>query len=300
MKGTLRTQHGSQKTPISVVVLTYNEETNIEACLASLYGWIDEIFVVDSGSTDATVQIAERYGAQIVYHPFETHPKQWQWALVNLSCNNEWVLGLDADHRVSTELQQELINLFSTNRSVLKSVEGIYISRRHIFLGKWIKYGGWYSKYILQLFRPDKVYIDEKELVDHHFYISDNVLKIKGDIIEDNQKEWDIGFWATKHIRYARLQAQEEFKRRQKDYPYAVSPAFWGTPDQRIIWLKQFWYRSPLFIRPILYFLYRYFLRAGFLDGKEGFILHILQGFWYRLLVDIYLWQLTKGRDTIH
>ncbi len=279
--------------PITAIILTYNEEKNLEPCLQSLNGWVGEVFVVDSGSTDSTIAIAERYDARVVNHPFETHARQWMWALESLPCRYSWILGLDADQRVTPDLRDEIIRLFAENEADISDIDGFYLNRRQIFRGRWIRHGGYYPKYLLKLFRRDKVRVDEGALVDHHFNIIGRSEKLSHDILEDNQKEADIAFWVEKHNRYARLQAREEFLRRSV---WPIEPALFGTPDQRVLWFKRGWYGLPLYIRSVLYFLYRYFLRLGFLDGKQGFTFHFLQAFWYRLLVDVHLDELRGQR----
>ena len=174
-------------------------------------------------------------------------------------------------------------------------VDGLYINRRQVFRGRWIKHGGYYPKYLLKLFRRDKVSFDEMDLVDHHFYISGTTAKLKHDLIEENVKENDIAFWIGKHNRYAVRMAEEEMHRGESGQKSPVSSALFGAPDQRILWLKSLWSRLPLYLRPVLYFHYRYFLRLGFLDGKQGFIFHFLQGFWFRLLVDINIEEMKHG-----
>jgi glycosyltransferase involved in cell wall biosynthesis len=273
--------------PISFIVLTFNEEKNLDACLRSIVGWAREVFVVDSGSVDHTLEIAERHGAKVFHHSFETHAKQWKWACENLPITNEWVLALDADQRVTAELREEIRVFLKSPGGASLAVNGCYVRRRQIFRGRWIKHGGYYPKHLLKLFRRDAVQLDEGDLVDHHFRVRGNVLKLNSDVIEDNQNEADISVWIAKHNRYAVLQAQEEIKQRNSENQQPAAKAFGGTPDQRILWLKHLWSKLPLYSRPLIYFLYRYFLRFGFLDGKEGFIFHFLQAYWYRLLVDI-------------
>ena len=272
--------------PFSAIVLTYNEERNLERCLSQLAGLSAEIFVVDSGSTDGTLDIAARY-ASVVHHPFETHARQWTWALANLPISTRWVLALDADQQLTPELKTELAALFTKTEAIGSDVEGIYIKRRQIFRGRWIKYGGYYPKYLLKLFRLDKVQFDPTDLVDHHFYVPGQTIKLEHDLVEDNAKENRISFWVEKHNRYASLLASEELLRRGGGRQDPLRPSLFGNPDQRTLWFKQIWYRCPGYIRPFLYFVHRYFLRLGFLDGKEGFIFHFLQAFWFRLLVDI-------------
>ena len=168
-------------------------------------------------------------------------------------------------------------------------MEGIYIKRRQIFRGRWIKHGGYYPKYLLKLFRVDRVKLNSTDLVDHHFYVRGKTLKLKHDLVEENSKEDRISFWIEKHNRYATLLAREELQRRHRARPEPIQGSVLGNPDQRTLWLKGVWYRCPAYVRPFLYFVHRYFLRLGFLDGKEGFIFHFLQAFWFRLLVDINL-----------
>jgi glycosyltransferase involved in cell wall biosynthesis len=269
---------------ISLIVLTFNEEHNLEDCLRSADGLCREVFVVDSGSTDGTLEIAERF-ARVEKHPFETHTRQWKWALENLPLSGDWILALDADQRLTPELKAELQDLFS-NGVIPEEVNGFYINRRQIFKGKWIRHGGYYPKYLLKLFRAARVQLDSSDLVDHHFYVPGRTEKLLHDLIENNEKENNISFWIQKHNGYARLLAREELERRTTIARVIQSSAF-GNPDQRILWQKNLWRRCPIYIRPLLYLVYRYFLRLGFMDGKQGFVFHFLQAFWFRLLVDI-------------
>jgi hypothetical protein len=204
------------------------------------------------------------------------------------------VLGLDADQRLSPELRESLQALFTTHRDRLRGIDGVYLNRRQVFRGRWIRHGGYYPKYLLKLFRPEAVRVDADDLLDHHFYVPGRTLCVRGDLIEANAKEDAIAFWIDKHNRYAILHAREELLRRTGSTSPPIRPAFFGSPDQRVLWLKQRWYTLPLYLRPVLYFLYRYILRLGFRDGKEGFIFHFLHGFWYRLLVDINLDELRR------
>jgi glycosyltransferase involved in cell wall biosynthesis len=283
----------SPRLPITALILTFNEELNLEACLQSLAGWTKSIWIVDSLSTDRTFEIAKRNGAIVIEHQFESHQKQWKWALEQIPGLEDWILALDADQRITPELRNELGDLFKSGEG--PDAHGLYIKRRQIFRGTWIKHGGYYPKYLLKLFRRSRVSFDELDLVDHHFYIAGPTAKLKHDLIEDNVKENDITFWVDKHTRYAARMAEEEMRRRENGRKTPIAPRFFGTPDQRSLWMKSLWSRCPLYVRPVLYFHYRYFLQKGFLDGKQGFIFHFVQGFWFRLLVDIKIEEMTKG-----
>lgn len=279
------------RAPVAVVVLTFNEEANLEACLASVAGWSRELFVVDSGSTDRTIDIARRHGAQVVPHPFDSHVRQWEWALETLPITARWILALDADQRVSDPLRASIERVCAESGG---SFAGFYVNRRQVFRGRWIRHGGYYPKYLLKLFERGRGKPDPADLVDHHFRVDGEVARLDGDLIEDNRNEMRIADWIAKHNRYARLQAQEELARLAEDRDRGRA---FGQPDERVVWLKRRWRRMPLYIRPFLYFGYRYVLRLGFLDGKEGFVFHFMQGLWYRLLVDINRDELASGRS---
>jgi glycosyltransferase involved in cell wall biosynthesis len=290
---------------LTVVVLTFNEESNLPACLASVAGWAESIVVVDSGSTDKTLEIARHYGATVLTNPFDTHARQWRWALDHLSDvpssgGHEWVLGLDSDQRLTPELADEIAAWLRPDSAPpsLEAIDGFYLNRRHIFRGRWIRFGGCYPKYLLKLFRRQKVFFDDNDLVDHHFYVPGQVQRFRHDLIEQNRKEEDISFWIQKHVRYARSLAEEQFRRMSGEAPLPgnLRPSLFGTPDQRVLWLKARWFRLPLYVRPILYFVYRFFFRLGILDGKQGFEFHFLHALWFRLLVDINLDQLRQAK----
>lgn len=282
--------------PVTVIVTTRNEELNIERCLKAIHGFVDQIFVIDSESEDQTVAIARRYADEVRNLPY-VHgaiiPWIFQWGLDNLPIRNEWVMILEADRLVSPELRRELRQLFSQS-TITKN--GFYIRRAFVFRGKLIRFGGLGSKYLLTLFRRNVSELDIDEQ-DTRVYVKGEVGKLKHPVIEENQKEADILFYLQKHLRYADAFAHEELKRRKEGINWKLQPKLFGTPDQRTLWLKTIYYRFPLYSRPFFYFLYRYFVQLGFLDGKQGAIYHFLQAFWFRLVVDIRLEELLKDKD---
>jgi glycosyltransferase involved in cell wall biosynthesis len=267
----------------TTIILTFNEERNLPACLESLGSAARDVFVLDSGSTDRTVTLARTAGARVVVHPFETHARQWAWALEHLPIQTDWVLGLDADQRLTPELRAAIVSAIAPGAPEGGDV-GYYVNRRQVFRGQWIKHGGYYPKYLLKLFRRSRVRFDDGELVDHHFHVDGPSGHLRGDLIEDNQNEARIFEWIEKHNRYARAMAAEEIDRLDRGAPRG---RWFGTADERTARLKSIWVRLPLYWRPLGYFLYRYVIRMGFLDGKQGLIFHFMQAFWYRLLVDI-------------
>jgi glycosyltransferase involved in cell wall biosynthesis len=282
--------------PVTVLVTTRNEEANIEKCLQSVFGFVNQVLVLDSDSQDQTVPIARKYADEIVNLPYEHGriiPWIWQWGLDHLPIRNEWILLLECDQQVTPELLQELQDLFA--RPHIEE-NGFYVRRKQMFRGRWIRHGGYGSKHLLKLFRRGTGELDVKEQ-DTRVYVQGKLGKLRAPLLEDNRKEDEIMFYLQKHLRYAQAFAQEELERRRAGLRFKTSPSLFGNPDQRVLWLKSLYYRLPLFIRPFLYFFYRYFFRLGFLDGKEGFIFHFMAGFWFRLVVDIRMQELLKELD---
>jgi glycosyltransferase involved in cell wall biosynthesis len=279
--------------PVTLIVTTRNEEANIEKCLLSSDNFIDQVFVIDSESEDRTVEISKRY-AEVVNLPYnhtKIIPWIYQWGLNNLLIRNEWVLILEADQELTPALKQELQILFSKPRI---DENGFYMRRQQVFRGRTLRFGGYGSKYMLKLFRRWAGRLDPDES-DTRVYVQGDMGKLSAPIVENNLKENDILFYLQKHLRYVEVFAQEEAQRRREGVVWKVSPAFFGTPDQRILWLKRLYFRLPLFVRPFIYFFYRYFILLGFLDGKEGSIFHFLQAFWFRLVWDIRLEEIMKA-----
>lgn len=284
--------------PVSAVILTRDEEVNLPACLESIDGLVSEIFVVDSGSTDQTCAIAAARGARVVPHEFAGHHAQWHWALTQLPLQNQWVLGLDADQRLTPELAAELRRIFERHDSA--DVAGFYMARRNVFRGRWIRWGGYYPKYLLKLFRKDALFFDDADLLDHHFRVRGATARLGHDIIEENHKEESIDFWVTKHLQYADLLAREELRRSAGGSARLVRARFFGTPDERAEWLKRTWNKLPRFLRPAGYFIWRYFIRLGFLDGREGFAFHFMHAFWFRLVADLKIDELKRDAHPRH
>ena len=279
----------------SFIILTFNEEIHLPRLLESIAGLNSRIYILDSGSTDDTLKIAEKYKAEVKTNAFENHPKQWDFALKNFDIETPWIIGLDADQIVTPELFNMLQDFKSDN---FVHINGIYFNRKNYFKGTWIKYGGFYPKYLLKMFRTSVGYSDLNENMDHRFVVpgQTEVWK-KGHITEENLKENKISFWIVKHNRYSDLTAQEEVERLGNLRNQTVQPKFWGSPDERIAWLKKMWWKMPLGLRPFFYFTYRLFFRLGILDGSNGILFHFLQGFWFRLIVDVKIKEILKTND---
>ena len=264
---------------VSAIVLTFNEERNLPDCLASLTGWVSQVFVVDSGSTDRTVDIAREAGATVVQHPFEHYGAQRNWAIDHLPVESEWTLHIDADERITAELQASMTAALGREDA---GVSGYLVSRRTMFMGRWIRHGGHYPAWHLRLMRTGAGRCEDR-LYDQHFYVSGAVQKLQGDLIDTLTP--DIATFTARHLRWAALEAAEH------DAPLEAAGRIRGRLDsdnaiEQRRWLRDWYARLPLFVRPTAYFLYRYVVRLGFLDGRAGLVFHVLQGFWFRFLVD--------------
>lgn len=267
---------------LSVIILTYNEEMHIERCIKSLQSFAKEIFVVDSFSNDQTVEIAESLGAKVYQNKWVNYAIQYQWGLDNCTIETEWIMRMDADEYVLPELANEINTKMET---IDNDVSGVYIKRQVHFMDRWIKYGSYYPIWLLRIWRFEKGRIEERWMDEHIKLNSGNTVKFTNDLVDDNKN--NLTWWTEKHNSYATREAVDilniiyNFKKYDE-----VEPNLFGTQEQRKRWLKIRYASLPLFIRPILYFTWRYFIKLGFLDGKPGLVWHFLQGGWYRFLVD--------------
>jgi len=274
---------------VAVVILTYNEEANIAQALASLAGWADEIHVVDSLSTDRTVEIARRYGAHVSQNKFVDFAKQRNYALEQLPVSSEWVFFLDADEWLPDTLKREISVLIASS----PAENGFYIKRRLIWMGRWIR-RGYYPTWILRLFRYGKARCEDR-VVNEHLIVDGPTGSLRNDFIHEDNK--GIADWIDKHNRYATAESQELFNTRSAPDYAEIDARPFGTQVQRKRWLRyKVWNRLPPLIRPFLYFFYRYILAGGFLDGREALAYHFLQGLWFPMLVDIKYLELKRSR----
>lgn len=277
---------------LTVLVLTLNEERHLARCLESTRGLDCEIVVVDSGSTDRTAEIARSYGARVIEHPFVTQAQQLNWALDTISLDTDWILRLDADEYLLPELADEIA---STLRNVSPDVTAFEMKRRAVFRGRWIKHGGYYPTWLLRLFRrgvgrSEDLLMNEHLVVDHG-----RVAKLRHDFVNDELLT--IGEWTRKHVAYAERQARVYAEGSGAQAGARVNPSITGSSTERRRWLLVNVYgRSPRLARAFAYFLWRYVLRLGFLDGREGLVFHFLHACWYRFLTDVFLLDIEERR----
>lgn len=279
---------------LTIVILTKNEEQNLKKCIDSFCGIAGRIVIVDSYSNDNTVQLAESLGAEVYEHEFENHAAQFNWALENIDLNTEWVAKIDADEEFTPELAQEIDEKLD---NLPTTVNGIILRRRVYFMGRWLKHGGKYPELLLRIFRVGHG-VSEMKMMDEHLIITDgDVLSFRHDFIDNNNKS--LEWWISKHNWYSnkevldRQMNAEEGKESVEETAASVQ-----------VKIKRFiknhgYYSLPKFFRAHLYFIYRYYFRLGFLDGKEGKIYTFLQAYWYRFLVDAKLYECEKKGITM-
>jgi glycosyltransferase involved in cell wall biosynthesis len=278
----------AMKIDLSVVILTCNEEANIAQALESVHSWARRIFIVDSFSTDRTLEIAQGYGCAFHQFPFESYSRQRNRALTDLPIDTEWVLFLDADEWVPEKLKLEIAA--TLERGPVE--DGFFLRRRFYWMNTWIR-RGYYPVWILRLFRYGAGICEDRS-VNEHIVVPGQTGFLKNDFIHEDRKP--VSDWIDKHNRYAIREAKELLK--TGTAPERISARFFGPQAERARWLRERLYnRLPPILRPCLFFFYRVVIRGGILDGRNALLYHFLQAFWYPLLIDIEYLELTRGRQ---
>lgn len=271
---------------LTIIVLTYNEEKNLPSCLESLQSIPANIFVVDSFSTDRTVDLLKERNIKYIQHPFINFSVQRNWAQSNDPFQSTWVLHLDADERLSSELKEWLIKDFAS----YKDINGFIFSRRAVFMDKWIRYGGHYPNRFLKLYKKSFGKCEDKAYDQHFICEGKKAIIPHKDVI--NILSDNLGRFIDRHNTWSLMEAIEILKEEKSG---EVKSSLSGNPIERKRWLKNnLFEKFPLFLRSFFYFIYRYIFRLGFLDGRQGLIFHVLQGFWFRFLVDAKVYEIRK------
>jgi glycosyltransferase involved in cell wall biosynthesis len=279
---------------LTAVILTRDEELHIGRAIRSLDGIADRVFVVDSGSTDRTVEIAQGMGAEVHFNAWRNYATQYNWALDQLPLDTEWVLRLDADEIVTDALRAEIRDKLPT---LGPGVGGAVIGRRMTFLGRPIRHGGLFPARMLRLFRHGSGRCEERWM-DEHIKVVGRVVEFSGEILDDNRNS--LTWWTAKHNSYASREAVDLLNLEYGFMAHETVAELGGSQAGTKRWLKEKVYaRLPCSLRAFAYFLYRYILRFGLLDGREGLAFHVLQGFWYRYLVDMKVNE-TRAHMSIH
>lgn len=270
-------------TSLAVVILTYNEELHLARALASVAPVAEEVFVIDSYSTDRTLEIAHADGATVLQHPFVNQAQQFQWGLDNAPITADWVMRLDADEVVEPDLAAEIAARLA---GLPPEVTGVNLKRKHVFMGRWIRHGGRYPLVLLRIWRRGKARIEQRWMDEHMLLTEGRAVTFDGGFSDVNLN--DLGFFTDKHNKYATREAVDVINQRRGLFPRDQGLAAQNSSAKASLTrlLKERLYnRLPFELSAALYFLLRYVVQLGFLDGREGAIYHFLQGFWYRFLV---------------
>lgn len=267
---------------ITIIILTYNESLHIKRCIESIKNLNARILIIDSFSNDNTCEIAESMDAEVYQNPFINQAIQFQWAMDNCNIDSEWVLRLDADETIDNELVTNIKNMIDNDT---KEYNGAIFYRKHIFLGKWIKNGGRYPLAMIRLFRNGCAHIEQRWMDEHIILDKGKSILLKGGFEDNNLNS--VTWFIDKHNKYATREMIDIILKELLSTNDEISKET-GFKIKFKRFLKQNIYmKLPYFVRPLLYFLYRYFIQLGFLDGAKGFGYHFMQGFWYRALVDL-------------
>lgn len=267
---------------LTAVILTLNEARHLPRCLDSLQGVVNSVLVADCFSTDETVAIAEAHGARVLQRPWVNHATQFNWALTQLEPDTDWVLRLDADEYLTPELAAEIRERLPALGS---DVGGVVVGRRMTFQGQLIRYGGLFPVRVLRLFRFGRGEC-ENRWMDEHIKVVGPTVDFRGELIDDNLNS--LTWWTEKHNNYASREAVDLLNLEFGFMPHDSVAALKGRSQAGFKrWVKeQIYARMPGGLRAAFYFFYRYVIQLGFLDGRAGASFHLLQGFWYRYLVD--------------
>lgn len=263
---------------MTIIILTRDEEVNIRRCIESVKGLAKRIVVVDSGSTDKTIEIAKSLGADIYLHPWKHYADQFNWALDNTSINTKWVFRFDADECMTPELYSEIVEACNVHQN--DDVHAMMMRYKIYFLGKFLKYGGAYPFLKITIFKPEYGRFENRALGEHVVMTEGRTIDLANDCIHYDFK--DLTSFIDKHNKYA--------TREVEDYLEIASgrqlESLYGKPESARKLRDNVYYKMPLFWRAKWYFWYRYYIKMGFLDGYQGKVFAFIQAYFYRFLVD--------------
>lgn len=277
---------------LSVVILTYNEEIHIRRCLDNIKDIAKEVFVIDSFSTDRTLEIARQYpNVRILQNKWVNYATQFNWGLQNAPITTKWVMRLDADEYLTEELKSELLERLPT---LPDEYTGIVLPLKRVFLGATIR-RGMPKIMLLRIFQYGKAQSEVRQMDEHIQLLEGTAVNFKGEFADDNLN--NLSWWSQKHIGYAIREAVDLL-----DIEFNLTGSAADDEGKQISgqakakrMKKHKYAKQPLFWRSFAYFCYRYFFRLGFLEGKEAFLWHFLQGWWYRTLVDAKVFEIKKA-----
>jgi glycosyltransferase involved in cell wall biosynthesis len=285
------------KANIAVIILTYNESVHIQRALEHIGGFAREIFLVDSFSTDNTVEIAETWGAKVWQHPFRYQAEQFNWALDNVPVTSDWVMRLDADEIIEADLAEEIVKKLPT---LPPDITGVNLNRKTIFRGRFIRHGGRYPLELLRIWRRGKARVEDRWMDEHLYLTEGRSVTFKGGFADHNLN--GIEYLFEKHNGYASREVLDVLNRRLHLFNQPVDLKRQSTSGQakmKRILKESIYYCLPYEISALLYFFFRYVVQLGFLDGRVGLNYHLIQCLYYRFLVGAKLREVEKALKNV-
>lgn len=265
---------------ITAIILTKNEEVNIGDCIESIKKVVKRIVVIDSYSTDKTIEIAKKYGAEVYRHSFENYAKQYNYGVEVARIKTIWTLRIDADERFTPDSAKELEKICNAN--IKTNVNGIILRFKKNFLGKDLYHGGVYPWKKMNCYKTKYGSIENRNMDEHIILSSGKTIEMKQDCLHFDFK--NLEYFINKHNWYSSRETVDYFEHLEKKK--SKSELDFKT------WLKmRVYYKLPLGMRAHVYYIYRYYILGGFLDGKPGKIYAFLQAYWYRYLVDAKIYE---------
>ena len=273
---------------ITAIILTYNEEVNIKRCIDSLSPLVERIVVVDSYSSDKTVEIAKSLGVEVYSHSFVNQAKQFIWALDNIDIYSPWIIRFDADEEMTEKARLELEDLLIKNENT--NVNGIVLRYEVEFIGKKLRHGGIYPFKKMFVFKKGKAHMEDRAM-DEHIILDEGIsIEMKNDCLHHDFK--GLSSWIDKHNTYSTREANSFFEKTDNENAKKLNK----SAKKKRFFKDKLYYKLPMGLRAHLYFVYRYYFKLGFLDGKEGKIFAFMQAYWYRYLVDAKIYEQRKAK----
>ena len=276
---------------LTAIILTRDEEKNIGECLRSIEGFASRMLVVDCGSRDATVEIARSLGAEVVFHPFTYYAAQFNYAIDHGGIDTAWTLRLDADERFTPAVIRRCEALMREHAE--DDVNGIVMQADFWFLGRIMRHGATKKRKIM-LFKTGKGRIEDRRRDAHTILLSGRTVSIPERFEHHDFK--DLYTYIGRYNWYA--------TRELKDYiDYRRGRGQEVNTDRALMRQRRkkfgLYYRAPMFLRAFLLFVYNYWFRLGFLDGREGYIYNWFESYWYRFLIDARIYEYEKDPSTL-
>ncbi len=284
---------------LTTIILTYNEELHIRRCLENVCPISKKVYVIDSPSTDSTVDICKEFpNVEVVVHKYPgNQAAQYNWAIDNIQIDTEWTLRIDADEYLLPELVKEIENKLP---SLPKEITGVEFKRRHIFMGKWVKHGI-YPVIMMRMCRTGCGRYADRIMDEHMVLTQGRSVVFENDFCDHSLI--NVSDYCRKHLDYAQREAavvlDETYGLSKEDIVKGMSDLredeSLGKSAEEKHKKKNKYNSLPLFWRSFAYFIFRYIFKGGFLDGKEGFVFAFIQGWWFRTMVDVKILEAHKS-----